>query len=182
VIDHSVQVDFSSTKDAFEKNMQMEFKRNNSRYQFLKWGTQAFDGFCVIPPGIGICHQVNLEYLAKAFGKRMESIFPILWLVPIRIRRCNSTPLISASYANRYQPEYRENRFHPFPKRFWQGIRDSPDDKCQCRRDHTETVKRLCAPLQELVTRVVAFEFHLHILFKRIFGTGEVYLHRMIDH
>src|SRR5829696_5433881 len=65
VIDHSVQVDFSSTRDAFEKNMEIEFKRNRSRYQFLKWGTQAFDGFRVIPPGIGICHQVNLEYLAK---------------------------------------------------------------------------------------------------------------------
>ena len=65
VIDHSVQVDFSSTRDAFEKNMEMEFRRNRSRYQFLKWGTQAFDGFRVIPPGIGICHQVNLEYLAK---------------------------------------------------------------------------------------------------------------------
>ncbi|HJP95043.1 MAG TPA: aconitate hydratase [Pyrinomonadaceae bacterium] len=65
VIDHSVQVDFSSTRDAFEKNMEIEFRRNRSRYQFLKWGTQAFDGFCVIPPGIGICHQVNLEYLAK---------------------------------------------------------------------------------------------------------------------
>ena len=65
VIDHSIQVDFSSTSDAFEKNMEMEFKRNRSRYQFLKWGTQGFDGFRVIPPGIGICHQVNLEYLAK---------------------------------------------------------------------------------------------------------------------
>ena len=65
VIDHSVQVDFSSTSDALEKNMAMEFKRNRSRYQFLKWGTQGFDGFRVIPPGIGICHQVNLEYLAK---------------------------------------------------------------------------------------------------------------------
>ncbi|HEX5836157.1 MAG TPA: aconitate hydratase [Pyrinomonadaceae bacterium] len=65
VIDHSVQVDFSSTREAFEKNMEMEFRRNRSRYQFLKWGTQAFDGFRVIPPGIGICHQVNLEYLAK---------------------------------------------------------------------------------------------------------------------
>src|SRR6187455_2678862 len=65
VIDHSVQVDLSSTRDAFEKNMEMEFRRNRSRYQFLKWGTQAFDGFTVIPPGIGICHQVNLEYLAK---------------------------------------------------------------------------------------------------------------------
>src|SRR5688572_8173023 len=53
VIDHSVQVDFSSTPDAFKKNMEVEFKRNQSRYQFLKWGTQAFDGFRVIPPGIG---------------------------------------------------------------------------------------------------------------------------------
>src|SRR5882724_8226548 len=76
VIDHSVQVDFSSTNDAFEKNMMMEFKRNNSRYQFLKWGTQAFDGFDVIPPGIGICHQVNLEYLAKNVWERNVFYYP----------------------------------------------------------------------------------------------------------
>jgi aconitate hydratase len=76
VIDHSVQVDFSSTRDAFEKNMEMEFKRNNSRYQFLKWGTQAFDGFCVIPPGIGICHQVNLEYLARGVWEKNGIFFP----------------------------------------------------------------------------------------------------------
>jgi len=76
VIDHSVQVDFSSTKDAFEKNMMMEFKRNNSRYQFLKWGTQAFDGFTVIPPGIGICHQVNLEYLAKSVVDKHTVYYP----------------------------------------------------------------------------------------------------------
>ena len=76
VIDHSVQVDFSSTKDAFEKNMTMEFKRNNSRYQFLKWGTQAFDGFEVIPPGIGICHQVNLEYLAKNVWEKHTIYYP----------------------------------------------------------------------------------------------------------
>ena len=76
VIDHSVQVDFSSTKDAFEKNMMMEFKRNNSRYQFLKWGTQAFDGFGVIPPGIGICHQVNLEYLAKSVWEKHDVYYP----------------------------------------------------------------------------------------------------------
>ena len=76
VIDHSVQVDFSSTKDAFEKNMAMEFKRNNSRYQFLKWGTQAFDGFGVIPPGIGICHQVNLEFLAKSVWERNGFYYP----------------------------------------------------------------------------------------------------------
>jgi aconitate hydratase len=76
VIDHSVQVDFSSTKDAFEKNMQTEFKRNNSRYQFLKWGTQAFDGFNVIPPGIGICHQVNLEYLGKNVWEKNDLYYP----------------------------------------------------------------------------------------------------------
>jgi aconitate hydratase len=76
VIDHSVQVDFASTKDAFAKNMAMEFKRNNSRYQFLKWGTQAFDGFGVIPPGIGICHQVNLEFLAKSVWEKNGLYFP----------------------------------------------------------------------------------------------------------
>jgi aconitate hydratase len=76
VIDHSIQVDFSSTKDALTKNMEMEFKRNNSRYQFLKWGTQAFSGFSVIPPGIGICHQVNLEYLAKSVWDRHEVYYP----------------------------------------------------------------------------------------------------------
>ncbi|HEY8186561.1 MAG TPA: aconitate hydratase [Pyrinomonadaceae bacterium] len=76
VIDHSIQVDFASTKDAFRKNMEMEFKRNNSRYQFLKWGTQAFDGFGVIPPGIGICHQVNLEFLAKSAWERNGYYYP----------------------------------------------------------------------------------------------------------
>src|SRR5436190_342278 len=76
VIDHSVQVDFSSTNDAFEKNIAMEFRRNNSRYQFLKWGTHAFDGFGVIPPGIGICHQVNLEYLAKGVWEKHGTCYP----------------------------------------------------------------------------------------------------------
>src|SRR2546427_5959713 len=76
VIDHSVQVDFSSTSDAFTKNMEMEFRRNNSRYQFLKWGMQAFDGFGVIPPGIGICHQVNLEYLGKCVWEKNELYYP----------------------------------------------------------------------------------------------------------
>jgi len=76
VIDHSVQVDFSSTGDAFRKNMEMEFRRNNSRYQFLKWGMQAFDGFGVIPPGIGICHQVNLEYLAKCVWEKHGMFYP----------------------------------------------------------------------------------------------------------
>src|SRR6266480_4498312 len=76
VIDHSVQIDFSSTSDAFTKNMEMEFRRNNSRYQFLKWGMQAFDGFGVIPPGIGICHQVNLEYLGKCVWEKHGLYYP----------------------------------------------------------------------------------------------------------
>ena len=65
VVDHSVQVDFSGTADALSRNLEMEFQRNHERYQFLKWGMQAFDTFKVVPPGIGIVHQVNLEYLAK---------------------------------------------------------------------------------------------------------------------
>src|SRR5213595_1967359 len=76
VIDHSVQVDFSSSGDAFRKNMEMEFKRNNSRYQFLKWGMQAFDGFRVVPPGIGIVHQVNLEYLARGVWEKDGIYYP----------------------------------------------------------------------------------------------------------
>jgi aconitate hydratase len=65
VVDHSVQVDVSGTPQAFALNMDYEFKRNRERYEFLKWGQQAFDTFKVVPPGIGIVHQVNLEYLAK---------------------------------------------------------------------------------------------------------------------
>ncbi len=76
VIDHSVQVDFSNSADAFVKNMEMEFKRNNSRYQFLKWGMQAFDGFRVVPPGIGIVHQVNLEYLARCVWEKDGIFYP----------------------------------------------------------------------------------------------------------
>ncbi|HYC70547.1 MAG TPA: aconitate hydratase [Opitutaceae bacterium] len=65
VVDHSVQVDFAGTAEALRKNLDLEFARNRERYQFLKWGMQAFDTFKVVPPGIGIVHQVNLEYLAK---------------------------------------------------------------------------------------------------------------------
>ena len=65
VIDHSVQVDTNATKDSLEKNVKREFERNVERYEFLKWGAQAFDNFRLIPPGTGICHQVNLEYLSK---------------------------------------------------------------------------------------------------------------------
>ena len=65
VIDHSVQVDISATKDSFNENVKKEFERNGERYSFLKWGQQAFDNFRIIPPGTGICHQVNLEHLSK---------------------------------------------------------------------------------------------------------------------
>src|SRR6267378_3402973 len=65
VVDHSVQVDFAGSPEALQKILEMEFQRNRERYQFLKWGMQAFDTFKVVPPGIGIVHQVNLEYLAK---------------------------------------------------------------------------------------------------------------------
>ena len=65
VVDHSVQVDFAGSADALAKNLELEFSRNRERYEFLKWGMQAFNTFKVVPPGIGIVHQVNLEYLAK---------------------------------------------------------------------------------------------------------------------
>lgn len=76
VIDHSVQVDFAGSESAYQRNMEMEFKRNDQRYRFLKWGTQAFNGFSVVPPGIGIVHQVNLEYLAKGVFERDGVYFP----------------------------------------------------------------------------------------------------------
>ncbi|MCW8305907.1 aconitate hydratase AcnA [Acidiphilium sp. PA] len=66
VIDHSVMVDVAGRKDALEQNVDLEFERNGERYEFLRWGQEAFDNFRVVPPGTGICHQVNLEYLAQA--------------------------------------------------------------------------------------------------------------------
>ena len=69
VIDHSVQVDQSAEANSFDKNVEIEFKRNGERYSFLKWGQQAFDNFRIVPPGTGICHQVNLEYLSKVVWK-----------------------------------------------------------------------------------------------------------------
>ncbi len=65
VIDHSVQVDLAAKPDSFDKNVDIEFKRNGERYSFLKWGQNAFNNFRIVPPGTGICHQVNLEYLSK---------------------------------------------------------------------------------------------------------------------
>ena len=76
VIDHSVQVDYFGRPDALQLNMDIEFQRNRARYQFLKWGTQGFKGFNVIPPGIGICHQVNLEYLAKVVQEKDGIYYP----------------------------------------------------------------------------------------------------------
>ncbi len=76
VVDHSVQVDYSEVPDALQRNMEMEFKRNRSRYEFLKWGMQAFNGFSVVPPGIGIVHQVNLEYLAKGVLEKDGVFYP----------------------------------------------------------------------------------------------------------
>src|SRR5437764_14922605 len=84
VVDHSVQVDFAGSAEALRLNMEMEFKRNRERYQFLKWGQQAFKTFGLVPPGIGIVHQVNLEYLAKGVlsqqsevgGEKVELFYP----------------------------------------------------------------------------------------------------------
>jgi aconitate hydratase len=84
VIDHSVMIDYFGTKDAFKKNVTREYERNGERYAFLRWGQQAFDNFRVVPPGTGICHQVNLEYLAqtvwtekrKVGKKTVETAYP----------------------------------------------------------------------------------------------------------
>jgi aconitate hydratase len=76
VVDHSVQVDYSGTGDALSRNLDLEFHRNRERYEFLKWGEQAFDTFKVVPPGIGIVHQVNLEYLAKCVLEKDGVFYP----------------------------------------------------------------------------------------------------------
>jgi aconitate hydratase len=76
VVDHSVQVDFAGTTEAFARNLDLEFHRNRERYEFLKWGEQAFDTFKVVPPGIGIVHQVNLEYLAKCVLEKDGVFYP----------------------------------------------------------------------------------------------------------
>jgi aconitate hydratase len=76
VVDHSVQVDFFGSSDALQKNLDLEFKRNRERYELLKWGQQAFQTFGVVPPGIGIVHQVNLEYLAKGVLSSGDVFYP----------------------------------------------------------------------------------------------------------
>jgi aconitate hydratase A / 2-methylisocitrate dehydratase len=76
VVDHSVQVDSAGSADSLARNLELEFRRNRERYQFLKWGEQAFDTFKVVPPGIGIVHQVNLEFLAKVVIEKDGVYFP----------------------------------------------------------------------------------------------------------
>lgn len=76
VIDHSVQVDYFGTDYSYTKNVDMEYERNSERYQFLKWAQKSFNNFSVVPPGMGICHQVNLEYLAKGAIERDGYVFP----------------------------------------------------------------------------------------------------------
>ncbi|WP_417677491.1 aconitate hydratase AcnA [Roseibium sp.] len=72
VIDHSVMIDYFGTQDAFRKNVELEYERNGERYEFLRWGQSAFDNFRAVPPGTGICHQVNLEYLAQTVWTKEE--------------------------------------------------------------------------------------------------------------
>ena len=76
VVDHSVQIDYFREENALELNMALEFQRNAERYRFVKWGMQAFESFHVVPPGIGIVHQVNLEYLARGLGHRGDLYYP----------------------------------------------------------------------------------------------------------
>lgn len=76
VIDHSVQVDYFGTNYSYKRNVEVEYERNSERYKFLKWAQKTFDNFSVVPPGMGICHQVNLEYLAKGVIVRDGKVFP----------------------------------------------------------------------------------------------------------
>ena len=75
VVDHSIMVDYYGTRKALDLNMKLEFQRNRERYEFMKWGMQAFDTFGVVPPGFGIVHQVNLEYLARGVHKGADGVY-----------------------------------------------------------------------------------------------------------
>lgn len=76
VIDHSVQVDVSRSADALEKNQELEFERNKERFRFLKWGSKALKNMLIVPPGSGIVHQVNLEYLGRVVFQNEENLYP----------------------------------------------------------------------------------------------------------
>ena len=120
VIDHSVIVDYFGTGKRFDQNVALEYERNRERYRFLKWGQQAFDNFRVVPPGTGICHQVNLEYLAqtvwtakeKRDGKTVESPFPTRWSAPTATPRWSTAWPCSAgaSAASRPRPPCSASR------------------------------------------------------------------------
>ncbi|MFB6109330.1 MAG: aconitase family protein, partial [Halodesulfurarchaeum sp.] len=93
VIDHSVQVDYYGTESAFEKNVEIEYERNEERYKAIKWANQAFEDFSVVPPGTGIVHQVNLEYLGQVVHEREENGED--WLFPDTLVGTDShTPMI----------------------------------------------------------------------------------------
>jgi aconitate hydratase len=94
VVDHSVQVDFSGGSDSMERNLDLEFTRNRERYQFLKWGMQAFDTFKVVPPGIGIVHQVNSSIWRKVFFplNRQSAIGNRRFIIPTRSSARTRTP------------------------------------------------------------------------------------------
>ena len=101
VIDHSVQVDAFGNGMAFQTNAEREFERNQERYEFLKWGQESFDNFRVVPPATGICHQVNLEYLAQVVysrgeGRRARRPTPTRWSGPTPTRRWSTASVSSA--------------------------------------------------------------------------------------
>src|SRR5262245_62583450 len=77
IIDHSVQVDLFRSPEAYEANIEWEYRRNGERYALLRWAQQAFDGLRVVPPGAGICHQVNLEHLGTVVDGRDRVAFPV---------------------------------------------------------------------------------------------------------
>src|SRR4051812_2449595 len=118
VIDHSVIVNFFGDNKAFAKNVVEEYKQNQERYEFLKWGQKAFSNFAVVPPGTGICHQVNLEYLAQTVWTRKEKMtsarrparlkwpIPTRWSAPTRTPRWSTGLPCSAgvSAASRRKP------------------------------------------------------------------------------
>ena len=99
VIDHSVMVDFFGTSKSFKQNVALEYDRNGERYTFLKWGQRAFDNFRVVPPGTGICHQVNLEYLART-----------VWTKKARRRRQGARDRVSRHAGRHRQPHHHGQR------------------------------------------------------------------------
>jgi len=97
VIDHSVQVDRFADRAALDYNVDLEFERNSERYEFLRWGQKAFNNFRVVPPSVGIVHQVNLEYLAKGVFVRNDSKGPVALPVPDALQRSQPADAISWS-------------------------------------------------------------------------------------